>query len=160
MPDSPSVFTVAEAATILGMPESRIKNWTNGRPLRIIPSVRPAEGTGSRNLYSKTDLYTFAVANQLKKDGFSLKKIEDALQSCGNRMADGSIQITIWMADWLVIEGSRVYTLYLKVIGPGRRHKKPEVTPQDLSKYYLNVRKLQATIDSYIQTVQIPSVQG
>lgn len=73
------LFTTSEAAAILGMSPSQIKNWTNGRPLKIVPSFRVAEGTGSRNLYSVADLYAFAVASRLRKDGIAIWMIQQIL---------------------------------------------------------------------------------
>jgi hypothetical protein len=58
------------------MPKSLVKNWTIGRPLRLLPTLRQAQGTGSRNLYSREDLYRFALAKQLSGDGFSMTTLQ------------------------------------------------------------------------------------
>ena len=71
-----NVFTLGEVAEILEVPKSRIKNWTIGRPLKIIPKVRAFRGKGSRNLYSLEDVYLLAFVNQLHNDGLSNKLIE------------------------------------------------------------------------------------
>lgn len=44
-------------AKVLGMPLTKARNWTIGRPLGIPASVRTATGTGTRNLYSIEDVY-------------------------------------------------------------------------------------------------------
>ncbi len=76
------VFLLSQAADILGMPQSRLKNWTNGRPLKISPSIG-AQGTGSRNLYDRSDLYRLAVASQLNQDGFAARAIQLILDQLG-----------------------------------------------------------------------------
>jgi len=77
-----TVFMLQEAAEILGMPKSRVKNWTIGRPLRILPSVQ-AHGTGSRNLYGRRDLYSIAIANRLSLDGLTVQAIQNVLDGLG-----------------------------------------------------------------------------
>jgi MerR HTH family regulatory protein len=73
------VFTLGEVAEVLRVPLTRVKNWTIGRPLRIIPTVRVAAGKGSRNLYSIKDVYAIALANHLSEDGFTTKAIKRIL---------------------------------------------------------------------------------
>ncbi|HEV2380304.1 MAG TPA: MerR family transcriptional regulator [Terriglobia bacterium] len=73
------VFTIGEVAQILAIPQTRVKNWTIGRPLWIIPTVRMAAGKGSRNLYSIRDVYAIAVANHLIEDGFTTDAIRRLL---------------------------------------------------------------------------------
>jgi hypothetical protein len=73
---------LGQAAEILGMPTDRLKNWTNGRPFRILPSVQ-AKGAGSRNLYSQRDLYRFAIAKQLSVSGLTPVAIQRVLDNPG-----------------------------------------------------------------------------
>src|SRR5436309_4088844 len=74
------VFTIGEIATILQVPLSRLKNWTVGRPFKIIPRIMAATGKGSRNLFSLEDVYVFALVNQLHTDGLSHKLIPEVLE--------------------------------------------------------------------------------
>jgi hypothetical protein len=74
------VFTLGEIAEILQAPISRIKNWTAGRPFKIIPRIMGAKGKGSRNLYSLEDVYLFALVNQLHNDGLSNRVIPVLLE--------------------------------------------------------------------------------
>ena len=73
---SVQVFTLGEVAELLQAPKSRIKNWTIGRPLKIVPRVLSAQGKGSHNLFSLNDLYVLAFVNQLYTDGLSMSAIE------------------------------------------------------------------------------------
>ncbi len=73
------VFEMSEVAAIVGAKLATVKNWTIGRPLRITPSIRIAEGTGRSNLYSVEDIYRFALANELHKAGMTPKRIGDVL---------------------------------------------------------------------------------
>jgi DNA-binding transcriptional MerR regulator len=72
------IFFLAHVAAIIQIPESLVKNWTIGRPLKI-GTHRSAMGTGSRNLYNIHDLYRFAVAKRLSIDGFAPRAIQSIL---------------------------------------------------------------------------------
>jgi hypothetical protein len=79
---TPALFMQSEAANILGLPNSLVKNWTIGRPLEINPSIA-ARGTGSRNLYDQRDLYRLAIAAQLSADGVAPRAIQIILDDMG-----------------------------------------------------------------------------
>src|ERR1700690_1746638 len=86
------VFFLSEAAAILDMPESLIKNWTIGRPLRITPS-RAATGVGSRNLYNVLDLYRFGFAKHLSMDGLAPHAIQSILDAMGTDFSSAALAI-------------------------------------------------------------------
>jgi DNA-binding transcriptional MerR regulator len=74
--DTPNViFVASEAAQILGLTVTKIRNLTSGRNLRIRPMIG-AHGTGSRNLYGREDLYRLGIATELNKDGFTAQRIQ------------------------------------------------------------------------------------
>ena len=75
------IFELAEMAEVLGMPLTKARNWTIGRPLSIPASVRTATGTGSRNLYSIEDVYLMGLANEFSKAGFAAKAIGRLLEA-------------------------------------------------------------------------------
>jgi hypothetical protein len=60
-------FTLTEIANIMGVPRSRLHNWTAGRPLRLRASVLPAKGKGNHALYSYQDLKKFVIINELTR---------------------------------------------------------------------------------------------
>src|SRR5262249_402611 len=65
---------------IVGMPVTQAKNWTTlGRFMMVRPSIRTALGPGSRNLFSRTDVYRMALAYVLRKGGFSTAQISQLL---------------------------------------------------------------------------------
>lgn len=70
-----AVFELPEMAEVLGMPLTKARNWTIGRPLELPASVRKASGAGTRNLYSIDDVYLMGVANEFSKAGFAAKAI-------------------------------------------------------------------------------------
>jgi len=80
-PDHIDVFTLGEVAQIVGAPKARIKNWTIGRPLKVIPKVLAGKGKGSRNLFALEDVYLMALVNRLRKDGISSGTIQDVIES-------------------------------------------------------------------------------
>src|SRR5687767_4075638 len=70
------VFELSDVAHIVGMPAFRAKKWTlDDTGIGIKPSVRESKGTGSSNLYSRKDLYFFALANELWKSGLTVKTV-------------------------------------------------------------------------------------
>jgi DNA-binding transcriptional MerR regulator len=73
------VFGLGEAAQIVNTPPSRLKDWTIGRPFRIKASVRAASGIGSRNLFSREDLYVIALIKRLTDAGLSSRVVEGVL---------------------------------------------------------------------------------
>jgi DNA-binding transcriptional MerR regulator len=90
-----NVFTLGEVAEILEAPKSRIRNWTIGRPFKIVPQVRAFRGKGSRNLYSMQDVYLLALLSQLHNDGFSNKLIEHVIEEAALRPKLGPIHAII-----------------------------------------------------------------
>jgi hypothetical protein len=76
------VFMLSEVARVLGMPESRVKNWTIGRPLLIKPLV-PAYGTGTRNVYSVYDIYRMAIAKHMNASGATARAIQAVVDKVG-----------------------------------------------------------------------------
>lgn len=54
-----------------GVSKSLAQNWTNGRPLRLVPSLSQGEGRGSRHIYAVADAYLLAFLHLLKRRGLS-----------------------------------------------------------------------------------------
>jgi len=75
-------FFLSQAAKILGMPQTTVKNWTIGKPLRIDPH-RSAVGSGFPNLYGIHDLYRFSIAKRLSMDGLAPRAIQSILDGLG-----------------------------------------------------------------------------
>jgi hypothetical protein len=75
-------FFLSQVATVLGMPETLVKNWTIGKPVRI-DLHRGAVGTGFPNLYDVHDLYRFATAKRLSLDGLTPSAIQSILDGLG-----------------------------------------------------------------------------
>ena len=93
-----TVFELAEMAEVLGMPLTKARNWTIGRPLSIPASVRTATGTGSRNLYSIEDLCLMGLANEFSKAGFAAKAIGKLLESVDAKRLAEIDWLTVWRA--------------------------------------------------------------
>src|SRR3989454_774268 len=92
------IFELAEMAKVLGIPLTKARNWTIGRPLSIPASVRSATGTGSRNLYSIEDVYLMGLANEFSKAGFAAKAIGRLLEAVdAERLAEVE-WLTVWRA--------------------------------------------------------------
>jgi DNA-binding transcriptional MerR regulator len=91
-----SVFELPEIAKVLEMPLTKARNWTIGRPLSIPASIRPATGTGSRNLYSIEDVYLMALANEFSKAGFAAKAIGKLLEVVEAKKLAEIEWLTVW----------------------------------------------------------------
>src|SRR5579864_5649661 len=92
------VFELAEMADVLGMPLTKARNWTIGRPLSIPASIRTATGTGSRNLYSIEDVYLMGLANEFSKAGFAAKAIGRLLEAVDAKGLGQMDWLTVWRA--------------------------------------------------------------
>src|SRR5260370_38087844 len=97
------IFELSEMAKLLGVPFTKARNWTIGRPLSIPASVRTATGTGSRNLYSIDDVYLMGLANEFSKAGFAAMAIGKLLEVAdAKRLAEMD-----WLTVWRVGEGDK-----------------------------------------------------
>lgn len=74
------IYELADIAALLGIEKSRVKNWTIGRPFSIQPSVRASFGKGSRNLFSRNDVYCFALVQRLSEAGAKSADIQGMLE--------------------------------------------------------------------------------
>jgi hypothetical protein len=83
------IFELGEIAKILGMPLTKVKNWTIGRPLKIEASVKTASGQGSRNLFSMEDVYLIGLANELSKAGLAAKAIGKLIEAVRMKLPNG-----------------------------------------------------------------------
>jgi hypothetical protein len=85
-------FVVSQVAKILQMPEPLVKDWTNGRRLRIGPQ-RSAVGRGFPNLYGAVELYKLAIARQLSIDGFTPRAIQRIVDNLGVEFASADFAV-------------------------------------------------------------------
>src|SRR6266571_7900183 len=92
------IFELSEMAELLGMPLTKARNWTIGRPLSIPASIRTAAGTGSRNLYSIEDVYLMGLANEFSKAGFAAKAIGRLLEAVDAKRLAEMNWLTVWRA--------------------------------------------------------------
>jgi DNA-binding transcriptional MerR regulator len=74
------IFELADIAGILGIEKSCAKSWTIGRPFSVRPSIRAASGKGSRNLFSRNDVYRFALVKRLNEAGAPVAAIKTMLE--------------------------------------------------------------------------------
>src|SRR5260370_24940855 len=95
------IFELSEMAKLLGVPFTKARNWTIGRPLSIPASVRTATGTGSRNLYSIEDVCLMGLANEFSKAGFAAKAIGRLLEAVDAKRLAEAEWITVWRAGTL-----------------------------------------------------------
>ena len=110
------IFELSEMAEVLGMPLTKARNWTIGRPLMIPASIRSSTGTGSRNLYSIEDVYLMGLANEFSKAGFAAMAIGRLLTEIkADRLAEME-WLTVWRAGTL----KKFHLREGKVQPPGR----------------------------------------
>ena len=92
------IFELSEMAKVLGMPLTKARNWTIGRPLTIPASIRSSTGIGSRNLYSIEDVYLMGLANEFSKAGFAAKAIGRLLEAIDAKQLAEMDWLTVWRA--------------------------------------------------------------
>jgi hypothetical protein len=93
------IFELADVANVLNLDKTRVKNWTEGRPFVVRPSIRASTGKGSRNWFSPGDLYSFELIRRL----IEMNAPVDAIQ----QMLDGPLltQELCWVRrNWLFIK--------------------------------------------------------
>ena len=73
--DIPLEFS--ELCRVAGVPKTIAQNWTNGRPLKIQPSVAQAEGKGGRNIFSIYDAYLLAYLYLVRCNGLSMEWVKE-----------------------------------------------------------------------------------
>lgn len=95
------IFELPEMAEVLGMPLTKARNWTIGRPLTIPASVRKATGTGTRNLYNIEDVYLMGLANEFSKAGFAAMAIGRLLKEVDPTKLAKMDWLTVWRAGTL-----------------------------------------------------------
>jgi DNA-binding transcriptional MerR regulator len=98
------IFELSEMANLLGVPFTKARNWTIGRPLSIPASIRTATGTGSRNLYSIEDVYLMGLANEFSKAGFAAKAIGRLLEAVDSKKLAQMDWLTVWRTGTLKFE--------------------------------------------------------
>ena len=69
-------FTTWDIQKKLGIKQSRLKEW-----LKYLPPSYKADGPGTKNLFSRTDLYKIFVFRELIDRGFSRQKAAELVNS-------------------------------------------------------------------------------
>lgn len=94
-------FTTTDIAKILGIKRERTKNWLAER--YIYPSIQKGEGTGTKHLFSRTDLYLMGLFEYLLARGFSrtdaserLKKVYKACEAEFELLSDQMVAMQRW----------------------------------------------------------------
>ena len=80
------VYTTTEVAHISGFTARQIGYWAQQGI--IVPSIQQARGSGTRRCYSFDDLLQLRIIRQLKKYGWSLQKIREAITRLRDVMGD------------------------------------------------------------------------
>jgi DNA-binding transcriptional MerR regulator len=72
-----SVYTTAQIARLTGFTVRQLDYWA--RRSIVTPSIRTAQGSGTRKLYSVDDLTPLLFIRKLKRHGWSTQKIAKAV---------------------------------------------------------------------------------
>ena len=76
----PELYGTRQVAVILGIPEWRIKNFSEGDAYRLPPSVQAGSGRGSRRLYGWEDIFRIGLADRLVRFGFTPEAVGRAVR--------------------------------------------------------------------------------
>jgi hypothetical protein len=74
------LYGTKEVAQILGIPEWRVKNFSEGAAYRLPPAHQVGRGRGSRRLYGWEDIFRLGIANRLVNFGFTPESVGDAIR--------------------------------------------------------------------------------
>jgi hypothetical protein len=72
-------FLAADIERILEVKRNRLQQWLERG--YIIPSIQVASGHGTRNVWSRNDLYTIALFKKITESGLSRKLVSDFLSA-------------------------------------------------------------------------------
>lgn len=76
----PLSYGTRQVAEILGIPEWRVKNFTEGAAYRLPPGVQAGKGRGTRRLYDWGDIFRIGLADKLVKFGFTPETVGQAVR--------------------------------------------------------------------------------
>jgi hypothetical protein len=74
------LYGTKEVAQILGIPEWRVKNFSDGAVYRLPPTIQVGSGRGSRKLYDRPGVFRLGVADHLLKFGFAPESVGQAVR--------------------------------------------------------------------------------
>ncbi len=135
--ESEDIFELRDVAAILHIPTTRLVNWSQGRTIHFKPSIREATRKGERNLYSRADLYTLALAEIL-------------LSSAGYPGA--TVQLMVNEAPQNIIGAGWFVIVWPTRGGPvisWRNQYSPD--SKTLGSYAINLRHVREAVDADIQ---------
>lgn len=160
MPVHPSepnqVFMSSEAACILGLSPTRIQNLTSGRNLQVRPSII-AHGIGTRNMYSRTDLYRLAIASQLNKDGFTAQWIQTVMDRLQPAFEKSELAIVLVIPDkdcalWATKSQVHVQLIPKAHFERRRWHVLAEPFTKSFGYYLLNIAAIVEEVDGRVES--------
>ena len=70
-------FLAKDVEKITGVRRNRLEQWLSRG--FISPSIQEAEGPGTRNVWSRNDLYTIAIFKKVTESGLSREIVSDLL---------------------------------------------------------------------------------
>ena len=145
------IYELADVAAILGIEKSRVKNWTIGRPFSVQPSVRASFGKGSRNLFSRNDVYCFALVQRLVEAGTPVAAIQKMLDAVKPHLARDDF----WKdQNWLFVNHTGRSALAYAVSWVVESSTNFHLQPQDETGcfYGVNLRSLGISVSKKIDT--------
>lgn len=77
---APQLYGTKQVAEILGIPEWRVKNFTQGDAYKLPLPRTLGTGRGSRRLYDENDVLRLAIANELVNCGFTPEAVGQAVR--------------------------------------------------------------------------------
>jgi len=135
------------------VPKTLAQNWTNDRPMRLLPYISQGKGKGSRNVYAVVDAYVLAFLYLLKERGLSTGALVTII-SVFNRDKFHRLHTLSSGSDWAIVTLAPDEV----TIGPMIRPRGSEPNTRDESRelldsepfvlqVFVNVRQLRASVD-------------
>jgi hypothetical protein len=74
------LYGTKQVSEILGIPEWRVKNFSEGAAYGLPPALQVGSGRGSRRLYGWGDIFRIAIAEHLVACGFTAEAVGGAIR--------------------------------------------------------------------------------
>ncbi|MDZ7699505.1 MAG: hypothetical protein U5R49_22065 [Deltaproteobacteria bacterium] len=143
-------FLAKDIFDITGVKRNRLQQWLEYG--FILPSIQVASGHGSRNIWSREDLYTISLFKKITESGLSRKVASDFL-SAGTLSGD-NLDDVIFLLYMRKDGKTKAVSLYFKegddiVLDLASIQESLDMVPFD-DVYIVNFAKLRESVDAAI----------
>ena len=154
-------FLAADITQITGIKRTRLQQWLERG--FVVPSIQVASGPGTRNIYSRVDLYNIATFKKITESGLPRKVVAEfiSLGAVGSKMFD--LELSEITLIFYVRYGDRTEAHAINGHVINLEHAFAEITPEG-TKFYpiedyddiyvINFKKIKRMVDQKIKEIK------